>query len=402
MKRGYLSEYFEGVSMKRLSAVEANTARSNQHEYNPTKDMLDFLGRPDERLKLEVTFIYLSDEAADPVVESAWMTLYDARENHPSRSEYRIYFPGTQVSARANEGDLLVIAKARNGQFLSIVAAKGSTAAHQLAWLFGVDEQHDKFVTRLNLDDERDRIGLAASTILESVGIVVEEAADSYLEEMIHRFGGVFPTSRIFSAYARETEKGVDAVADPDVALMRWMEREELLFRSLERYVVGLRLAEGFRVDQIDEFHSYSLSVQNRRKARVGLALENHLSVILDAHGLRYARTAITENKAKPDFLFPGQAQYHDPEFDSGRLTMLACKSTCKDRWRQVLAEADRIPEKHLLTMEASISAAQTGEMRGKSLQLVVPQALHATYSADQQSWLFDLRDFIDLATSRQ
>ena len=40
MKRGYLSEYFEGVAAKRLSAVEADETRSNQHEYNATKAML--------------------------------------------------------------------------------------------------------------------------------------------------------------------------------------------------------------------------------------------------------------------------------------------------------------------------------------------------------------------------
>ncbi|MEZ7688666.1 hypothetical protein [Neisseria sp. 20925_1_37] len=30
MKRGYLSDYFEGVAVKRLSAVEADVIRSNQ------------------------------------------------------------------------------------------------------------------------------------------------------------------------------------------------------------------------------------------------------------------------------------------------------------------------------------------------------------------------------------
>ena len=27
--------------------------------------------------------------------------------------------------------------------------------------------------------------------------------------------------------------------------------------------------------------------------------------------------------------------------------SMLGVKTTCKDRWRQVLSEADRIPQKH-------------------------------------------------------
>ena len=88
-----------------------------------------------------------------------------------------------------------------------------------------------------------------------------------------------------------------------------------------------------------------------------------------------------TENKAKPDFIFPGSNEYHDPDYNSGLLTMLGVKSSCKDRWRQVLVEADRIENKHLLTLEAGISKNQTDEMEVKNLQLVIPKRLHNSYS---------------------
>src|SRR3546814_2820971 len=81
---------------------------------------------------------------------------------------------------------------------------------------------------------------------------------------------------------------------------------------------------------------------------------------------------------------------------------MLAVKSTCKDRLRQVLAEADKIDDKHLLTLEPRISANQTSEMQAKRLQLVVPRPLHETYNADQRAWLFDIRAFTELALSRR
>ena len=112
--------------------------------------------------------------------------------------------------------------------------------------------------------------------------------------------------------------------------------------------------------------------------------------------------TAITENKSKPDFLFPGQQEYHDGTFPTARLSMLAVKSTCKDRWRQVLAEADRIDSKHLLTLEPGISTNQTGEMQDKKLQLVLPKPLHTTYTTQQQAWLYDLRTFTELVRGRQ
>ncbi|HYG05404.1 MAG TPA: type II restriction endonuclease [Stenotrophomonas sp.] len=404
MKRGYLSEYFEGVAVKRLSAVEADTTRSNQHEYQATKDMLAFMGRPSERSQLTAQFIYLDDQADEPIIEDAFLTLYDSRKNQPHRSaEYRFYFPTSPVSKKASEGDLLLIARKRDGSLLVVIAANGSSAVNQLEWLFGFEDGDLlKFSVRSDLDDEQHRVGFAATVILESLGIEVEQREENHLEAMLSRFGGGFPKTVDFSAYARETLTGIDPRDDPDAALMAWMEREEILFRTLERHLIGQRLAQGFTGDQIEDFIQFSLSVQNRRKSRVGLALENHMEIVFSALGIRYKRTAITENKSKPDFLFPGQKEYHDTGFDPLKLSMLAVKSTCKDRWRQVLAEADRIDDKHLLTLETAISVNQTNEMQAKKLQLVLPRSLHDTYRADQRDWLFNLRDFTGAVLERQ
>ena len=81
---------------------------------------------------------------------------------------------------------------------------------------------------------------------------------------------------------------------------------------------------------------------------------------------------------------------------------MLASKSTCKDRWRQILSEAKKIQNKHLLTLEPSISLNQTNEMQQAQVQLVLPKGIHNTYSQQQQSWLMDLSSFLALAKERQ
>ena len=88
--------------------------------------------------------------------------------------------------------------------------------------------------------------------------------------------------------------------------------------------------------------------------------------------------------------------------FPTERLTMLGAKSTVKDRWRQVLSEAERIQDKHLITLEPSISENQTNEMRAKKLQLVVPRRLHATFLPTQRQWLATLADFIEIVGARQ
>jgi len=346
--------------------------------------------------------MYLTDNTDEPVISDGYLTWYDARERHPRRSEHRLYFPTTSVSDCAAEGDLLVIGRRPDGSVLVVVAANGTTIANQVQWLFGVGELAEPgYSVRDALETDRDRVAFASRLILESIGVVVEPPSDTHLDEILRQFGGQFPSTREFSRFARSTVTDVVPADGQDVALMAWMEREEILFRTLERHLISDRLGHGFQ-DDVDGFISFSLSVQNRRKSRVGYALENHLEQLFATNGIKFARAAITENKSKPDFLFPGVAEYHDAGFNPLRLTMLGVKASCKDRWRQVLAEADRIEHKHLLTLESAISANQTDEMRAKRLRLVIPRQLHATSSPAQQEWLMDVATFTDIVRQRQ
>ena len=81
---------------------------------------------------------------------------------------------------------------------------------------------------------------------------------------------------------------------------------------------------------------------------------------------------------------------------------MLGVKSTSKDRWRQVLDEADRIPDKHLCTLEAGISTKQTEAMRNRHLTLVIPAELHATYTASQLTEIISVERFIEFVRRMQ
>ncbi|WP_137703075.1 type II restriction endonuclease [Marimonas lutisalis] len=112
---------------------------------------------------------------------------------------------------------------------------------------------------------------------------------------------------------------------------------------------------------------------------------------------MSYTREATTEKRNAADFLFPGEDEYADHRYPDEQLAMLAVKTSCKDRWRQVLAEADRIRTKHLLTLEPAISIIQTAEMRSHGLQLVLPASLHSTYQPDQLPWLMGVGDFLEV-----
>jgi hypothetical protein len=403
MKSGHLSQYFEAVAAKRLSAVEADETRSNQHEYNATKAILAFMGRPAEPTNFPARFIYLSDSADEPVIADAFLTLYDSRKGQPHRSaEYRFYFPTTNVSLCATEGDLLVIGKLRDSKLLVIIAEGGSTIDNQIRWLFGFSNLDEPgFSVKGEAESDQVKLEYTSRLILEQVGVEVEERDENYLDMLLKQFGGNFPTTREFSIFSRQTVKGLSPLDDPDAVVMAWMDREEILFRTLERHIVAERLKSGFAED-VDAFMSFSLSVQNRRKARAGSALENHLEVIFTEKKIRYSRGQITENRSRPDFIFPGINEYRNPKFPGPRLTMLGAKTTCKDRWRQVLTEAARIDEKYLLTLEPGISENQTAEMQSENLRLVVPAKIHETYTPDQQRWLMRVSDFIALARDKQ
>jgi hypothetical protein len=413
VRRGLLSDYFVGVGAKRLAAVDADASSSNQHEVTGSKPLLRILGDRDrkqprggEDTRFFATYIWLGAEQ-EALTEEARLSWYDSRRNDATRSpEWRLYYQTNAVTEMMRPGDTLFVARTPQDHLFFIVVPDGSTMQNQLIWLFGLAEQPGLVFEPREIGTDTDaELDFVARYILDELGIEPEEPEAHRLDSIIERFGLEFPKTRVFSQLARSSMPEISAADDPDLALVAWMDREEQLFRRLERRIVAARIGDGFRGSggaDVDGFLSFSLSVQNRRKARAGQALENHLEAVFEAQRIRYVRGAETENRNRPDFLFPGQPQYRDPLFPEARLTMLGAKSTLKDRWRQVLSEATRISEKHLLTLEPAISENQTDEMQAKKLQLVLPRRLHNTYRLTQQAWLMDVAGFIAVVRSRQ
>jgi type II restriction enzyme len=73
----------------------------------------------------------------------------------------------------------------------------------------------------------------------------------------------------------------------------------------------------------------------------------------------------------------------------------LGAKTTCKDRWRQVLNEADRIPVKHLFTLQPGVSSNQLNEMQENGVRLVVPAKNVGSFAPQDRDKLLTLKDFI-------
>ena len=275
----------------------------------------------------------------------------------------------------------------------------GSAGLRAALALFGVQESTSSFSSIPHDTLEQQTLELLRRQIIEELDLdVALPALPSDEELMLEKYGRTFPTTKEMAIFA-QSQVEVD-LNQPDVTLVRWLNREEELFRALENVVIRERLGEGF--ETVDTFIEYSLSVQNRRKSRMGHALQNHIAELFTQHGLRFTVQARTEANNRPDFIFPSQDNYHDDEFNVELLTMLGVKSSSKDRWRQVLTEADRIPMKHLCTLEAGISEKQTTEMQRQKLTLVIPNTLHETYTDNQRECLIDVEAFVELVRSRQ
>lgn len=184
---------------------------------------------------------------------------------------------------------------------------------------------------------------------------------------------------------------------EPDARLLARRDCEYQVFQSIEEAIELPGIREGF--ENVDQFVARAQSVLQRRKVRSGRSLELHVRQIFQeedlAEGRHFSHGVDSEPGSKPDFLFPSQASYRDPGFPESKLRMLAVKTTCKDRWRQVLREADRIRTKHLLTLQEGVSANQYRQMAESGVRLVVPEGHIKKFRREIRAGLTTLSSFI-------
>ena len=216
-----------------------------------------------------------------------------------------------------------------------------------------------------------------------------------------------FPTSSEMSRAARKIQHDVSgnhrlALSDPDNILLNWIECEYRLFRTIEHARYSEIIMNGFH--SVDDFITTANQVLNRRKSRAGKSLEHHLSAIFDENSIQYAAQAATEGNKRPDFLFPSKEAYHDITFSIEKICTLAAKTTCKDRWRQILNEADRLRDKnkYICTMQQGISSSQMDEMQQEKVILVVPKTYIKFYPKDRQDRIWTVGKFVNYVKEMQ
>ena len=305
-----------------------------------------------------------------------------------TRNEYRItrFGQGFPFLQDDNVGDLLILAKLTEEDYAGYVLSS--------------DEDIDEFFAAFNLaPDETNQLIDVAGIVKPAVKIA------QLLQEFAARFND-FPETKTMALGAQEcynkayriTEKALQTQSDKILA--DWIDTETALFKCLEEKVYAGMLSERFT--SVEAFTEKANQVLNRRKSRAGKSLEHHLSAIFKHNNLIFEEQAVTEENKKPDFLFPNAVCYHNFEFPAEDLTMLGAKTTCKDRWRQVINEADRIETKHLFTLQPGISKNQLKEMEEYGVKLVVPQKNISTFPKDYQSSISNLSGFIAMVRAKQ
>lgn len=221
----------------------------------------------------------------------------------------------------------------------------------------------------------------------------------SNLQFLRWRFGDRFPSTREFSECARGMVS-VDPLVDPDQAVVEWVRLEESLFREFERDEFKQWMAKT-SPDDVDAYLGKMVSLNNRRKSRAGHGLENHVQYLLERFSLPFSRSKITENKRTPDFTLPSIEAYRDPSYPKDKLVVVGVKHSVKDRWRQIVVEADRAAVKYLFTVDVEMSASKVDEMINDRLLPVVPLPLQSCYPESMREKFLTVRGLIDIICSR-
>lgn len=306
-----------------------------------------------------------------------------------TRNEYRLtrYGKGFPYLEDENIGDLLVICK------------KDSESYE--AFVLQTDEDIDEFLAALNI------------STTDINGIVPKQFEQSAEDRLLKCFLAFiaslkvdFPTTFQLASNARScynnsyniTQKIIQK--NPDTEIINWIDAEFQLFKAIENDRYTEKIQTPFKT--VEELIITANTILNRRKSRAGKSLEHHLSEVFNNFELQYSSQAITEGNKKPDFLFPKADAYQNSTFDEKKLIMLASKTTCKDRWRQILNEADRIKTKHLFTLQQGISSNQLEEMYNHNVCLVVPKPYLDSFPKPFRNKILTLDSFIQFVKATQ
>ena len=234
---------------------------------------------------------------------------------------------------------------------------------------------------------------------LYAAGLEPLESQQACIERHFREFAeglSEFPSGDRFSEVAVEALRrcltGFEN-KDPDYRVLKSVKTEYTLYRMVERLLCGPEITQMFR--DIDDFLAVANSITNRRRARAGRSFENQMSIVLKEEQIPFDVRPNVDGR--PDIVIPGASEYQDTSYPSERLFVVGLKTTLKDRWRQVLQEGSRVPQKHLMTLQQGVSVNQLCQMAKSDISLIVPAGLHSFYPEESAMDILTVDRFVDL-----
>lgn len=370
--------------VKRLSANDTLATQAHQAgSYMPRDFMFEVfpeIARPqDENPDAEFN-LYVDSHADHRKVRAVWY-------NQKTRNEVRITRFGGSSSALLDPESTGALA------IFSFGPAVGGFSQECHVWVCDSAPEEDLALDTVGWVEPgtfrfAGRDGYAESAgINQDCRIAPDEIPSAWIDE--------FPAAAELMSKAIEL-RPLDGL-DPDERLIRRRDCEFEMFQSVEEALALPVVRRGFT--SMDEFIAFAQTTLQRRRVRSGRSLELHTRQILVEEGLvedqDFTHGGESESGKRPDFLFPSKACYDDPSYPAERLRMLAVKTTCRDRWRQVTDEANRISTKHLLTLQEGVSDGQFKQMKSAGVQLVVPTGLIESYPKSLRPELITVESFI-------
>lgn len=303
-----------------------------------------------------------------------------------SRNEYRMtrFGRGFPFLKEDKVGGLLVVARHSKDDYD--------------AFVFETEDDIDSFMSVFNMTFEDNN---------KFIDVNGERHDDKSFDQAIAEFVRgctSFPDTKVMSAFARDAYAdafgSVDVVKEPDDILLKWIDAEYHLFLSIERKLNADILKRPFA--SITDFVARANSILNVRKARAGKSLEHHLAAVFSANRLSFEEQVVTENKKKPDFVFPNGKCYHHFKFPSDKLTILGAKTTCRDRWNQVAYEAERADFKYLFTTQPGMSSDNLKGLEKLKVGVVAPQRNIESFPKPFQGKIWTLAKFVAMVKEQQ
>ncbi len=373
-------------AVKRLVPVEIDPDRSHQHEFHAGRLRLG-LGFGDEPVRGKLRLLVYRDDRSEPSVVADDFTLYDARASNPRRSEWHLYYRSRSFTQLARAADLLVLYRPSDAPDLhGVVVAPDTGRAGRL--LDALMLRDDSILREFRLADEPEpgpatrALGQALSLPLDAQRSAAAAAYPIRQHPLVARAIAEerVPLTRTMAQAAAEVLSSEAARIDPDRYLADALETETSLYFTIEDALNRRKLETLQRHDApLSAYLEWAMAIHQARRSRRGQSLQLHFATVLDAAGIPYTAQCTTEPGETPDFVIPSCRMYHDPDYPTGSLRMVACKSTSKERWRQVLNEAERIPDKYLLTLDERLTGRTIHQMRAAYLYPFLPATLLET-----------------------